>query len=274
VSSLVTADGTVLRRAGRTAGLTGIWGGTDRVRLSGEARSISYEAIYEGNPTCAAVVNKLRHQVATLPLKTYKLDDKGDRVVQRDHPVANLICGRPAPRTPSAKFKEWLIFPTLVHGNALVAKYRDPNGDGTPTALLPLSWPYVSAYAQQGQPVEVWSTTQLGETRYIDVEETIHLAWESGSCHGLGVSPLKQLASTIKLDDALRRYSDASFDNGARPSGAIVLPENARVGKNELALLQSEISRLHGGVDNAMKVALLAGGATGSRFRTPPSRPS
>jgi phage portal protein BeeE len=97
----------------------------------------------------------------------------------------------------------------------------------------------VSAYAQQGQPVELWGTNQLGEERYIPVEETIHLAWESGSCHGLGVSPLKQLASAIKLDDSMRRYQEASFDNGVRPSGAVVLPEDAKVGKDELALMEA-----------------------------------
>jgi hypothetical protein len=35
MASLVTADGTVLRRRGNTAGLSGIWGGSDRVRLVG-----------------------------------------------------------------------------------------------------------------------------------------------------------------------------------------------------------------------------------------------
>jgi HK97 family phage portal protein len=111
-----------------------------------------------------------------------------------------------------------------------------------------------------GAPAEWWSTTQTGIQRFFPVNDSVHLAWESQDLHGLGVSPLKQLAETIKLDDATRRYQAASFTNGQRPASAIVPPEGFRYEGTEHEDLRAEIQRIHGGVDQAFKAALLAPG--------------
>src|SRR5205823_3071661 len=140
------------------------------------------------------------------------------------------------------------------------AKYRGPTMKGPPLNLLNVSWPYVAAWAPLGCPVEWFSTYQTGVQRFFNVEDAVHLAWESGDLHGLGVSPMRQLAETIKLDDATRRYQAASFQNGARPASAIVPPEGFRYQGNERELLGQEINRIHGGVDQSFKAALLAPG--------------
>lgn len=236
-----------------------IWPGGGMVDLANESPGISYEQIYEAHPTCGAVVNKLTHQIATLPLKTYTLDDKGDRVRRRDHPVDRLL-SRPAPRHGAASLKQWLAFPAMVHGNGLVAKYRDPRGDGTPTELLPMAWSYISGYADEGGPISLWSTFQTGEQKFIAVDETVHLCWHATGTNGLGVSPLKQLADTVRLEDSARRYTASSFENAARPASVLIPPSGFTWGPGQEDRTRAVLQATHGGVDKAFKMALLAPG--------------
>ncbi|HEY7831786.1 MAG TPA: phage portal protein [Solirubrobacteraceae bacterium] len=234
-------------------------GGQGSVALSGEL-STTYELIYETNPNCAAVVNKLVRQIATLPIKVYDRPSSEDAPEEvRGHPVGKLL-NKPAPRRGQSYWKQALARSALIHGNGLLAKYRGPSMAGSPQNLLAVAWPWVAAYAPLGSPVKWWSTFQTGTQRYFSVDDGVHLAWESQDLHGLGVSPLKPLAETIKLDDATRRYQASSFANGARPASAIVPPDGFAYQGNQREELRQEINRMHSGVDNAFKAALLAPG--------------
>jgi HK97 family phage portal protein len=177
----------------------------------------------------------------------------------RGHPLGKLL-NRPAPRMGQAYWKQGLVRSALVHGNGLLAKWRGPSMSGEPQALLAVAWPWIAAYAPLGAPVEWWSTIQTGQQRFFDVQDSVHLAWDSQDLHGLGVSPLKSLAETIKLDDSLRRYQSASMANGNRPANAVIPPEGFTYKNNEREELKAEIARVHGGVDQAFKTALMAPG--------------
>lgn len=155
--------------------------------------------------------------------------------------------------------KQWAFMPLLTHGNSLIAKYRaDP--EGPPTALIPVLWPFVEAYASPGAPVEWWATMQTGERRWIAVEDTIHFSWES-PLGEIGTSPLEQLGTTIRLEDAAQRYQTANFKNSVRPSGAVQLPEGVVLDKDIRAEMRADLDRLYAGVDNTGRPVLLPGGA-------------
>lgn len=222
-------------------------------------RVVSFEQIVETQPAVAAVINKLLRQVATLPLKTYTRNSQNERERVIDHAADRLI-REPAPRRGPVHLKQWMARAALVHGNSLLAKYRGDGVDRPPTGLLPLRWPYVSAYATTGGPIEYWGTTQTGDWRWLPIEETLHFAWESGAGE-LGVSPLAQLGVTIHLEDAAQRYQAASLRNGARPSGAVVTPADAKIDEDERKEMREDLEAMYAGVDNAFRVALLTGGA-------------
>jgi HK97 family phage portal protein len=225
-----------------------------------ETRRVTYEMIAEINPTVYAVLTKLVHQIATLPFRVYKGDRHGEREeVKDDHPLRELL-DRPAPRCAPSDWKEWLVRPFYVHGNGLVAKWRGPEGDGLPTALLPVVWPLASAWSTIGGPVEWWTTVQTGTSRYFSVEDSIHLRWGSSNVNGLGVSPLKSLATTIRLDDSARTFQQSSFANGGRPGSTLIPPENFTYKAGQREELREEIKRRFGGSQNAFDVALLAPG--------------
>lgn len=123
-----------------------------------------------------------------------------------------------------------------------------------------MDWRCVTPYAQEGaDAVELWRTTQVGGQRYVDGLSVLHFKWDAGGV--IGVSPLQQLAISVVLEDAASRLQTAAFRNAARPSGGISLPPGANPSPSQMRQMREDVERLHRGVDNAFKVALLAPGA-------------
>ena len=237
--------------------------GQGAVALSGQGRVVSYQQLYEEQPWVAVAVNKLARQVARLPLYAHRLIEgtrwEGEsEPLELDHPLARLLA-RPWPRAGELHLKQKAMFPALVHGNAALAMFREAPG-GPPASLVPLDYRHLTAHCLGGDgEIDVWETGQSGRPRMLAREDVLHFAWEGGG-GDLGVSPLKQLGTTLRTEDAAQRYQSSSFDNGARPSGALVLPQDARLDADERQELREEIRGQHAGVDQAFKVALLSGG--------------
>jgi HK97 family phage portal protein len=226
----------------------------------GSRKLVSYEQIYRTQPAVASCVNKLVRQISVLPIKVYKVNgpDNKTEITSEEHSLRRLLL-YPAPRRGEMDLKQWLAMAALTHGNGLLAKFREEL-DGPPTALLPVNWQYTSAYAEQGGPIEWWSTAQTGEERFFPVEESVHFAWDSPSGE-IGTSPLEQLGVTIRLEDAAQRYSTSSFHNAVRPSLAVKLPADRRADKETRQAIREEIQATHGGVDKAFLTMVIGGGA-------------
>lgn len=235
--------------------------GQRRIVLSGD-RVATYELLYQSQPPVAAAVNKLTRQISTLPLKVYREGADGELERVRDHPLQRLLHA-PAPRCGAHSVGQWAALPTLVFGNALIVKVR--GADGLPVGLLPVDWRYVNAYASEGGPIAMWSTTQTGEELMIHPSEALHFAW-MGAQGWLGVSPLAQLDSTLRIEDSARRFQIANFDNGARPSGALVLQHDIDPNSETAKRLRRSLEALHKGVDQAGRVMLLGGGMDWKQF--------
>lgn len=263
---LQTVDGRFLTRRRPAQGMPAMSGGLGRPLWfpagdgSGDVDTLaSYATIYRTQPVVAAAVNKLARQIATLPLKVFRRGGEFERErLDATHPLVRLL-NRPLPRRGAVHAKQWMIFPALLHGNSLVGKLR-AEPDGPPVMLLPLDWPSLSAYAEQGQFVEWWSTVQFdGGERWIRAQDAIHLAWESPAGE-IGVSPLEQLGTTIQLEDAAKRQQKAAFRNGIFPSIAVSLGgQNGRPPSADMvAMTRDSLNTLHSNPDQAFKALLLA----------------
>lgn len=269
MTSLIAANGQLLRRTeprgipsaafGFGGGLTfdSVW--TDASEASDETgRLISFSEIYDTQPVVAAAINKLARQGSTLPLKVYKRKENGERDRLIGHPLETLL-RKPLTRRGPVHLKQWILIPLLTHGNSIVAKFReDPSGP--PTALLPVSWPHIEAYAPEGGEVEWWATTQTGERRWFQAQDAMHFAWLSPAGE-IGTSPLRQLGTTIQIEDAAQRFQRAMFRNSVRPTGAVTIPENVVLDKETRKEMRADLDKLHTGVDNAGRTMLLPGGA-------------
>ena len=194
-------DGTT-RTLASTLATGPIWGAVSSptgVRLSDDVdgpRVISYEEIYRSQPVIFALVNTLTRQAARLPIRAYRGDPLGEyEALPATHSLARLIA-KPAPGMTSFHLKQALLQPTLIHGNAMLGKYR-ANKRSLPTELLRLDWRFMNAYARMGGPIEMWSTTQTGTEVGLDPSSVIHVCWDPPSGN-LGVSPLEALGTTVR----------------------------------------------------------------------------
>jgi HK97 family phage portal protein len=234
------------------------------VRMVGDGRAMSYTQLYREQVWIAVAVNKLTRQISRLPLKVYTRDSQNNRVRQTEHPLAQLL-EKPFPRGGPTHLKQKVALPALLHGNALLAKLR-PGPGAPPTSFMPLDWRYVIPHGAAGLAgdfipgeVEFWEFTYPDERRIVEPGETLHFKWDSPDS-ALGVSPLQQLGVTVQSEDAAQRYTAASLQNGVRPSGALVLPPDARNSREAAQQIKQEVMSANGGVDNAMSLLVMGGG--------------
>lgn len=226
--------------------------------LGQDGRTISYLNLYETQPWVGVVVNKLNRQIIRLPLRLYReVTDDGECEPVYQHPIVDLL-RKPWRRCSPASLKQKLSFPALVHGNGLLGKIR-PEQLSAPVGLLPLDWRFLTPWCLEDGEVFFWESTQPGRKRYWTPDEVVHIAFEAGN-GDIGLSPLKQLGTTLRTEDNAQRYQSASFENGARPSGAYVLPVDTDLDESERQELREEIRASHSG-DKVFNVALMTGGA-------------
>jgi HK97 family phage portal protein len=271
MATLQTADGRLLRSSGPSSlALRGgsfmpaqfppMWSDGERWGPDGETVLKSYEALYRSQPVLSGAINKIARRAATLPFAAFTELPNGSREpVAREDSLATLL-RRPRPRTSTVHLLTHIFTSLLVHGNALVAKLRGPDRDVPPIMLWPLDWARIGAYGEPGGDIEWWSTHQFADVeRFIAAADTIHFAWTGPDGGQLGVSPLEQLETTLRLEDASQRFQTANFRNGNRPSSVVSLEGNPK--RDAIELASAQIENLHKGVDRAGKTILLTNGA-------------
>lgn len=260
MTTLQTADGRLLRSQrpagfGFGGGMPGafppMWSNGERYSSDDSTYLKSFEAIYRSQPVVAAVVNKLARRVAALPMDVLKRNPDGSREPVRGNGLDTLF-RRPMPRWGRVHLVSFIETSLLVHGNCVLAKMRTTGDrEAPPDGLWPLDWAQLSAYAEVGGTIEGWSTTQFGMVeRFIDVEDTIHIAWAPPSGSEIGVSPLEHLGVTIRIEDAAQRHQTAMFGNGIRPSAAVSMEaENPK--REQLEMAREIVEGAHKGMDKA-----------------------
>lgn len=217
----------------------------------------SYRTLYETQPWVASTINFLTRQICRLPLKVYERDSQNLKQRVKSGPLFDLV-NSPARRKGPVHLKQWLAFPTLLHGNGAIKKVR-PSAGATPRGLLPLYWPALQPKFEDDEPMgelEVWISRQFRRPAVLDPDDVVHVAWHP-PLGQLGVSPLKQLGVTLRIEQAAQQWQESTFRNAARPSGGVTMPA-AAVGDRELrAELREDLARLHQGGPNAGRPILL-----------------
>jgi HK97 family phage portal protein len=211
----------------------------------------SFDRIYRTQPAVYSVVNKLARRVSTLPVEGYRVEDRDHRQPLEPTDALATLLRRPWTRRSTVDLLTRIMQDLLIHGNALVVKVRSGGQETPPDMLWPLTWPKLSAYASDGNPIVGWSTTQFGgQERWINPEDVVHFAWEPPDDTGIGISPLEALGTTVRLEDATQRYQTAQFRNGNRPSLAVSLDvDNPR--RELLDYARERVEAMHKGADNA-----------------------
>ncbi len=225
-------------------------------------RLVSYSQVAAESPIVYAVWARLVQTLATTDIVVERRQDDGSWAPERDSSLERLL------RAPAEGFGlvdclQWFFNPYFVEGNALVAKYRE-SASAAPSALLPLDWRYVSAWAGETGPVELWSTTQAGPEVGLSPSEVVHLAWDAPTAGPIGASPLGALTTAVRVADAANRALEAQYRHGLRLSGFLVYPADTRPedlpDDAGMLAMKDAFMTSYGGVDNQFKVAVLKGG--------------
>jgi HK97 family phage portal protein len=261
MATLVTYGDRMLTTAGRASWLKRpsvplAMFGRDGVSIGPDGVIASFIGLYDSQPWVAAAVNKINRHVMALPLRLYReVTDDGEFEPVHQHPIMDLIL-HPWERCGSVQLKQKLSFPTLVHGNAVLGKIRDePNGP--PTQLVPLDWRFLIPWSLDDGEILFWESTQPDRAQFWGANEVVHVAFEAGN-GDLGVSPLKQLGTTLRIDSNAQTYQASSMEKGVRPSGALMTEQDLTPAQR--GELRDEIRTTQAGADPLQSFFLLSGG--------------
>lgn len=219
-----------------------------------------YGRLYESQPWVFVAVNKLVRQIARLPLKVYEEGSQsGEKKRVRSGRLYDAI-SKPAPGCGPVDLKQWLVFDLLVQGNSGLKKRR-PSAGAPPVGFEPRDWRDVDwKDVDEDGFIDVWYGRGTGRDReVIRPENFVHLHWHSTK-DGVGVSPLRPLATTLRVELAAQLYQESLFKNSARPSGAVKMPQGVVLDKDVRDEIRADINRLYAGPMNAGRPVLLPGG--------------
>lgn len=225
-------------------------------------RLVSYSQVATESPIVYAVWARLVQALSTTDVVIERRQADGSWEREADTSLERVL-RQPADGFGLIDVLQWFYNPYFVEGNGLVVKYREYAG-AEPSALLPLDWRYVSAWATYGSPVELWSTTQTGPERAINPSEVVHLSWDAPTAGPIGASPLGALTTAVRVADAANRALEAQYRQGLRLSGFLVYPSDTRPedlpDDAGMEAMKTAFMNAYGGVDNQFKVAVLKGG--------------
>jgi HK97 family phage portal protein len=186
--------------------------------------SMSYADIYRLQPEVRVVIEFLGRNVADLGLNLYELVDENDRRRDRDHPSIKLL-QRPNWYTTRYRLIEGTVQDLAIFGHAFWIKVR--SAGATVTALVPVP-PDRMAVAGDIYPVGYQYSYQDGRTRDLAPSDVVHFRWYDPIDSLRGVSPLETLKGIIAESRAAATTRIAFWKNGARVSGFIQRPLEAR----------------------------------------------
>lgn len=231
-------------------------------------RPVSHAKVFSTQPWVAIAVMRLLTWSVRVPLKVYRrVDDDGERqrLRPRDHKLAAAL-KRPWEDGCMADLVMHLLGSLCVHGNSLIVA---DNGASDTLRFAPLDWrtvlPLRENSADPNGEILGWREHLVGGgTDDHSSQTTMHLRWWS-PLGRLGVSPLQQLGSTIRAEDAAIHWSLNTLSQSVRPSGVAEFDDAAMrlPPEDRTALYMKAATDLRGayaGVENAGKFMVLPPG--------------
>lgn len=226
-------------------------------------RTVSYADLVDSQPLVAMAVQRLLTWSARVPLKAYIRtgDDSRERLRAGD-PLADALI-EPWDRGSTLQLGQAILGPLLVHGNSTT---RIDDGARGRFRFAPADFRFARPIFAWRDKISGWDfdvdDPQMLDTRAAD--EVLHVAWWSAK-GPLGSAPLKQLGTTIAVDDAAARHQQAMWRNGVR-SPTVIEAGVEYAGQSEefqtqmMAQLREDIDTIYTGPDNSGRPVLLPPG--------------
>lgn len=166
--------------------------------------------------TVYSCINVLSDDVAKLPFKTYRRDEKGAINQIKDNDVHRVIRVRPNEQMTPFTFIKLMMTDVLSHGNAYALIVRDK--EGQVQKLLPLTSTITYPYVYNGK---LYYLTNIdGKNFYFHSNEVIHI--KGMSSDGLtGLSPIQSIRMQLEANGEATRYNRDLIRKDAVPRGIL-----------------------------------------------------
>lgn len=230
-------------------------------RKSATGVSVTPENALEVSSIWAAV-RMISSTIATLPLPVYRHTNEG-KERDKSHPSYWLLHDRPNPEMSAYVWRETLMGHCLLYGNFYAEIERNERGEAV--ALWPLH-PFNVRTERVGAR-KVYVVRVDGQEVVLPSEDVLHVPGFSLDGH-TGLVPVHMARESIGLSKATEAFGASFFGNGAAPSGILTSP--AKLGKEGMDNLRESWTKLHGGLSNAQRVAILEQGLTWQPLGIPP----
>lgn len=227
--------------------------------LRGEAGMTGEVVTPETAMRVAAVFGCIRliaGKVATLPIDVKRRVDDRTRIDASDHAVAQLLRRKPNRWQRPAQFKRMMQAHVLLRGDGFALKSKSR---GEVRELIPIHPDRVTVRQLDSLELEYTVTRKNGTQIKVGQDEMFHLYGLTLNGYS-GVTPLTYARETIGQARARDRQVAATFKHGARPSGAVSMPDGKKLTDPAFDRLQRSLDEFRAGGDKDGGVLLLEEG--------------
>ena len=212
-------------------------------------------------------VRLIAGKVATLPIDVKRRVDDRTRIDASDHAVAQLIRRKPNAWQRPAQFKRMMQAHVLLRGNAFALKSVSR---GEVRALIPIHPDRVTVRQRDDLALEYDVVRKNGSRITVSQQDMFHLYGLTLNGYS-GVTPLTYARETIGQARARDRQVAATFKHGARPSGAVSMPDGKTLSDSAYNNLQRSLEDFRSGGDKDGGVLLLEEGLKWEKISLSPT---
>lgn len=222
---------------------------------------------YSRNVIAYRSISLIAKGVASVPWLLYRQEGK-KRMEVAAHPLLSLL-KNPNPYCAGAEFFESLVSYRMISGNAYIRMIAATEREPQELHILRPDRVMVIA-GKGGMPVGYRYT--VGES-YEDIpvnrltgkSAVLHLKYFNPLNDWYGLSPIEAAAYSIDQHNQAGAWNQAMLQNGARPSGALVVKTasdgtGGHLSEEQYARIKAQMDEGYSGAANAGRALLLEGG--------------
>jgi HK97 family phage portal protein len=210
-----------------------------------------------GLPAVGAAIRTVAEVLATLPMMVYQRSgDRRERAVSA--PQYQLLHEAPNAEQSAFDFFSDVAASIETTGNAIIQKIKDTRG--RVVELIVIDPDYVQIRRDPDTKQKVIDVRVDGRTvANLTTADVIHIRGFTLKGGLVGLSPIQAHRHSLGNAIALQEYQGRFWSNDATPGLVIKVP--GQLGKQQANQILSVWNDTHGGLGNAHRPAILAGGA-------------
>lgn len=236
-----------------------VWMDRDYKQFAGEA--------YVKNVIAHRAIDMVSTAAASIRLELYSVNAKGIRREEKLHPVLNIL-KRPNPIQATSDFFQALYNFYQISGNAFIQAVGTK--DLPPVELHLLRPDRIAVIAGNNSMPEAYRYVAGSQERNFPVDKItgrsriLHIRKFNPLNDWYGLSPVEAAAYSIDQHNQSGAWNQSLLQNGARPSGALVVRTDASSGgvlsADQYNRVKQQIDEQFSGPANAGRPLLLEGG--------------